>query len=122
MRKNLILVFGLVTIVVCLIFERMVTNEYIAFLERDIEIEQLYRSLQKGMTLGDLRNLSSMESDSVTKSEDESGAIVMRWTIREHIGPIHQFLGIQPRDTKSYMELFVDFDSQGRIVRIYYGG
>lgn len=115
------LVIALALLVIGLIVERFFAAEYIRFLEYDIRIEQAYRNLEVGMTEEEVRNLIGFPPDNSSKVGAE-GTTVLRWAVREHRGVLHRLLGIEPRDEKSYMELFLDFDANGRLARIYYGG
>ncbi len=121
MNRTIIIIF-LVVIIVALFFERQITSEYTAFLERDIQIEQAQRNLKEGMNEWEVMNLLVFPPDSIYNQEDNGSMRVLRWAVKEHVGPFHKFFGIEARDEKSYMELHLDFDKEKRLSRIYYGG
>lgn len=109
-------------LVVGLLIERQVSSEYIAFLERDIMIEQGHRNIKEGMTEVEVARLINLEPDSVYQISDEPGVTQKNWEIKNHIGTLHRLLGLSPRHEKSYMELHLNFDRSGKLIRIYYGG
>ncbi|MFZ1699867.1 MAG: hypothetical protein WBO10_15575 [Pyrinomonadaceae bacterium] len=105
-----------------LFFERLWAAEYIEFLEYDLQVEQLHRNLKKGMTESEVRQLASVPPDNVTEVMSDETDRVLSWSSRDHIGFLHKCFGSEPRDRRSYMKLFLDFDHDGQLSRIYYGG
>lgn len=120
MWRTTALVLGL--FIICLIIERQISSEYIAFLERDIMIEQGRRNIKEGMTELEVARMMNLEPDSVNQIYDQPDITRKGWDVSKHIGPIHRLLGLSPRHEKSYMELHLDFDRSGKLIRIYYGG
>ena len=118
-----ILIGSFIFILVAIAFERTIAAEYIAFLERDIRIEQAHRNLKKGMAEWEVASLTSgLPPDDVYELEGEDKVIRKVWSVKEHVGPLHKFFGIEARDEKSYMQMHLDFDKDKRLIRIYYGG
>jgi hypothetical protein len=117
-----ILVGVLIFFLAGLVLERQIASEYIAFLERDIRIEQTYRNLKEGMTAAEVMNLIVLPPDTVYEKEGGAGITGRIWSVKEHVGPIHRFFGIEARDEKSYMKLAVEFDRNMRLIEISYRG
>ena len=123
MNRKIIIISLLLVLVVALCFERLIVAEYIAFLEKDVRIEQAHRNLREGMKEWEVMSLTAgLPPDGVHELEGEDNVIRRVWAVKEHVGPLHKFFGIEARDEKSYMELHLDFDKEKRLIRIYYGG
>jgi hypothetical protein len=113
----------LAVLVLFLIVERLITAEYVAFLERDIRIEQAHRNLRIGMSEDEVMNLfTTLPPDGSFQVEGAPGHFEKSWVVENHVGTLHKLLGIEARDRKSYMELHLQFGPDKKLERIYYGG
>ena len=105
-----------------LIAERLSVAEYVRFLEWDVRLEQAQRQLKEGMSEGDVNRILLLPADEVRSDIDGNGTYAKIWSARRHVGPLHEWLGLEARDEKSYMELILRFDKNGILVWRYYGG
>jgi len=124
MRKlwTVSIILLLAALVVIMVLERLIVAEYIRFLEKDLRIQQSYSRLKVGMSEDAIRSVIDIPPDRIALDVDENGTKVLVWSSKEELRPLHNMLGLTVGDGKSTRDLFLDFNREGILLRIYYGG
>ena len=126
MRIKIIL-FTMIFILFCwVIFERILYQEHIDFLERCLGIEKGHSLLKKGMSKEEVLALfdvtplgSKIEPDNIVESENKS---YYRWSQLTHQGKITTFLSLDEHYEKSGLKILdLEFDKDGILTSVYWG-
>ena len=105
-----------------LILERLAAQQYIEYLRASSRIEQARPMLKQGMTEAEVRSTIGFMPDRESTNFDETGTKVLVWSPKRQLGLLYQVSPFNKVDNKDFMDMFLDFDRRGHLVRIYFGG
>lgn len=126
MRMKITLLTMIFLLFCWIIFERVLYQEHVQFLERCLGIEKGHSLLKKGMPKEDVLDLfysspngTKIKPDNMVETENKS---YYRWSQLTHQGTITTFLGLNEHYEKSGLRILdIEFDEDGFLISVYWG-
>jgi hypothetical protein len=113
--------------------QNQLNYEKAAILEENFWIAYKYRDIKKGMSKVEVFSILGFPPDAFVKAshfshasffENEDGTFSLTWSNSQSTGSLRELLGITytPKTSSLEMNMHIDFDKDGHVTGVYYGG